>query len=212
MHRPVLPRAVEGKHVVAALYCGTCAFGMHFLSRTVETGMDDEQRTLAPRVVDAMEISGKPGVLIGNLDRFNGRIVQSTARLIAGDGFLVGAVNPWIVRVSVQEELRDAVVGCRAQKAVSRADVMASRQLLAGFVGYSLAGRIPFVVPAVEIAGDNAGHRGKNLTELAAAIAGAAERSLGLVPELQVVREERGRRCGGFSRHVLHPHRWQMPM
>jgi hypothetical protein len=72
VHRPVLPRAVEGKHVVAALYRGACAFGMHFLSRTVETGMDNEQRALAPRVVDAMEISGKRGVLIGNLDRFNG--------------------------------------------------------------------------------------------------------------------------------------------
>jgi hypothetical protein len=78
---------------------------MHLLGRTVETGMHDQRRLRLARLVHVVEVPGKRRLLVGNFDRFDQRLVQLGTTLLAIDGELVGACDPRILWIAVQEEL-----------------------------------------------------------------------------------------------------------
>src|ERR1700753_1564385 len=153
--------------------------------------MNDQKRPLAIRAVHAMKVSRQGRCLVRDLDGLYGRITENGASLVALDRLLVGAIDSGIVWLSVQKELRSTVVRGRPQEAVARADPVPARELLVRFVLHSFGGGIPFVVPAVEVARGDARDRGKHFAKLAGTVAGGAERSLGFIPELKVVREKR---------------------
>ena len=206
MQRPVLAGSVEGKHVVAALDGGTRAGHMHLLGAAVEAGMHDQRRPWPLRFVRMMEVAGQRGLLVGNLDPLDQGIVQLGALHVAIHREPIGARNPRIVRIAVEEELGALIVGGRAQKTVPGADAMVARQLVGRFLGNSVGAVIPGAVPAVVVAGCDARSHGQNFAEQRAAIFGGAEGALGLEPELGVVGKQRrlggwrGARCGSHCR------------
>jgi hypothetical protein len=67
---------------------------------------------------------------------------------------------------------------------------MSPTELLGRFFGNPLGSFVPRVIPAAEIARDNAVSRGQNFAELASAVTGRSECTDGFEPELDVVREQ----------------------
>src|SRR5580658_6949522 len=68
---------------------------------------------------------------------------------------------------------------------------MAGSELGFGLCENAFGGRVPFVVPAIRVAGSDAVDGRQDLAELASTVAAGSKCALGLVPELYVVREER---------------------
>ncbi len=128
---------------------------------------------------------------IADLHRFDRRIEQSGARFIGADGSLVGMRNPWISGVAVQEEFGGPIVIRRSQKAVPGADAMAAGKLSPCLLGGPLRGRVPGVVPAIVVAGLYPRGRRQDFAELAPAIFVRAKDAQRLVPELDVLGEQR---------------------
>src|SRR5579862_3748440 len=105
MNRAVLARPVESEDVVPALDAGARAFGVQFFGRTIEAGMHEEERAPSIGLVDAMEVTGEGGVLVGDFYGKNGRIAKGAAGLVGLNRFLVSTVNAWIVGITVEEKL-----------------------------------------------------------------------------------------------------------
>ena len=120
----------------------------------------------------------------------NGRVKEAGAEFICADRLLVGAINARVFVVAVQEEFGGAEVICCAQVAVACAYAMTGSQLRISFSGNPLGCGIPLVIPAVVIAGCDAIKAGHDFAELAGAVAGGAEGTLGLEPVLYVVGKE----------------------
>jgi hypothetical protein len=99
----VLTGTVKGEDIVTAFDAGTGA--LPFFGGAAEAGVHDEEWPLDARFVDAMQVSRKRCVLIGDLYRQDGRIPKSAAGLVCVDGFLVCAVDARIGGIAVKEEL-----------------------------------------------------------------------------------------------------------
>src|SRR5580698_8674707 len=106
----------------------------------------------------------------------------------------------------MQKELRRPIVSRRAQKPVTSTDAMPASQLFRCLLGDSLPRRVPLVIPAIKIAGDNPLGRGQHLAKLAAAITAGSEGALRLKPELKVVRKNRWLCLRGMR--IMRWHTW----
>src|ERR1700678_3653571 len=98
--------------------------------------------------------------------------------------------NSRVFVVAVQEEFGGAEVIRCAQVAVACAYVMTGRQLRISFSGNPFGCGIPLVIPAFVVARCDAIEAGHDFSELAGAVAGGADGTFGLEPELYVVGEE----------------------
>ena len=105
MQRPELPRTVEDKRVVAALYRRTRPVEMHLFRRTVESAVHDDGRPGTRREIGAVKVARKRCAAVGDLDRLDRRIEQRRARLVALHGSSIGASNSRVAQISVEEEL-----------------------------------------------------------------------------------------------------------
>src|SRR5271167_5070407 len=79
VNRAVLAGAIESKNVVSALNAGACPLAVKLLRRAVEAGMHDKEWALLIRLIDAMEVAGKGGVLVGDFYGQNRRIAKGAA-------------------------------------------------------------------------------------------------------------------------------------
>jgi hypothetical protein len=125
-----------------------------------------------------------------DLNRKDWRVIQRAAELVGVDGRLVGAIDARVFMVAVQEELGCAEVSRCPQVAVTCAHAMTGGPLRFRFGENPLGRGIPFVVPAVVVAGGYATDGGHDLAELTGPVAGSTEGPLGFEPELFVVGEE----------------------
>jgi hypothetical protein len=156
VNRSVLPRAVKGKNVVAALDTCACSFAVQFLSGSVKTRVHDEEWPLCVRFIDAVKVTRQSCVFISNLDGKDRRITERTTSFVGFKGFLVGAVYTRIVWIAVKEELGGTKICSRPQIAVSCAHAMA-RPFLSFSLGKDSRSRgIPFVVPTIGTVGGDA--------------------------------------------------------
>src|SRR5580704_16396841 len=112
MNRPVLAGAVEGQNIPATLDTGPGAFSVHFLRRSIEARVQDQQRTPGVRFVDAMEVAGQRRVFIRDLHWKNRYVIETAAELICGDRLFVSAINARVFVVAMQEEFGGSKIIC----------------------------------------------------------------------------------------------------
>lgn len=178
-----LPWAVERQDVVAAFLPAECAGEVQFLGGAVESVVHHHRRprALACRPV---EVAVQHGVLVGDLHgRDAGEVGDGVAE--AGDAALVGVVDARVLGVAVEEELGRPVVTGGAQQSVACADGVASACL--GLQAFG--GGEPGVVPAVVVAGSDAGGGGDDFADVRAAVGGETQVAQGLEPEGWIVVE-----------------------
>ena len=137
-----------------------------------------------------MKVAGQGGVLIGDLNGLDERLEEARADQVTVDGTAICGCDAGIARIGVEKELRRAVVGAGAEKTVARTDAVSAGELTFCFGLDSEGDATPGVVPAVDVAGLNAGGGGHDFAELTAAVTGSAEGTHGFIPELDVVGED----------------------
>lgn len=91
----------------------------------------------------------------------------------------------------VQEEFRRPIVIGGPQVSVASAEAVAAGKLIRGFSSDPIGGGVPSLIPAVIVAGFDAGGRRENFPEQSATVFRGAECALRLKPKLSVVREKR---------------------
>jgi hypothetical protein len=84
---------------------------MHLLSGAIEAGMQNDEGPTSVGTIYAMEVARQSGVLVRDFDWLDRRIVEPGTSAVALNRLPIGNIDPWILRISMQEELRSTVVG-----------------------------------------------------------------------------------------------------